>query len=59
MSEYRSKPDPEEPWRYVCPECGNQVYRAKHNHGYYCETCQSGGYAKDELYDKKRGERIT
>lgn len=49
-----TKPDPSEPWRYVCPDCGGQVH-GDHNavtRPYKCSRC--GEYhAKDDLADKK------
>lgn len=53
MSEYRSKPDLDEPWRYVCPNCKSQVYQSKTNvKRYNCHTCDSN-FWKRELYDQK------
>jgi len=47
-------PDPDEPWRYVCPECGRQV------HGYASMKvaerwrCQDHGtFAMEDLEDLK------
>jgi len=59
MSAFRSKPDPEEPWRFVCPRCKSQVHRGRGDLLYFCHHCNVGGFEKSELYDKKRGERIT
>lgn len=52
MSEYRTKPSQQEPWRYVCPKCRNQVYRSAHSTRYMCYKCKHS-YKKDELIDKK------
>lgn len=47
---HQRKPDPDEPWRYVCPNCGGQVYgRAKHTK-YECSSCAVSWY-RDELED--------
>lgn len=47
------KPDPDEPWRYVCAECGCQVYGDRQTHnGYECAGC--GKWSKKaELVDRK------
>lgn len=47
------KPDPSEPWRYVCPECGCQV-RGNHStvDRYRCRGCETA-WDGDELEDKK------
>lgn len=45
------KPDPDEPWRYVCPDCHGQVTKGK-CHRYYCPPCMSS-YTHVQLYDKK------
>lgn len=50
--DYITKPDPEEPWRYVCPGCGNQVYRTANTRKYRCEKCY-------ESFDKKELEDLT
>lgn len=44
------KPDPSEPWRYVCPECGGQVQG--NGLRYRCTTC-GVFHGKDDLRDKK------
>lgn len=48
-----NKPDPDEPFRYVCPDCRTQV-RGKISSGKYeCNSC--GEYfEKEELVDKKK-----
>lgn len=48
------KPDPDEPWRYVCPDCGGQVNGGDSSHGYRCTTC-GVRHGPDQLYDRKRG----
>jgi uncharacterized protein (DUF983 family) len=45
-----SKPDPNEPYRYVCPECEGQVHSGVSNVKFYCHKCNQG-YHKDELLD--------
>lgn len=52
QTEYRTKPDPDEPWRYVCPECKAQVSGNKSMVTYYCEKCEVW-WRKEELLDKK------
>jgi len=49
---HERKPDPSEPWRYVCPDCGGQVYSNDSRMTYQCSTC-NGSYSEDELIDKK------
>ena len=52
------KPDPDEPWRYVCPRCFNQVDgRDRAKHGYRCRSCNRM-WPYEQLYDKKT-EGIT
>lgn len=52
---YRRKPDPDEPWRYVCPDCGGQVrgdglmYECKR------EDCRET-YDKNDLRDLKKDQ---
>lgn len=49
-----TKPDPDEPWRYVCPDCGGQVH-GDHNavsRPYRCTRCGSW-FARDDLEDQK------
>ncbi|WP_262174981.1 hypothetical protein [Haloarcula laminariae] len=46
------KPDSEEPYRYVCPECGRQVQGHERSTNYYCDDC--GAFDRDELIDQKR-----
>lgn len=48
----RSKPDPDNPYRYVCPDCGSQVHRGNRSRQYHCQACETW-YAFDELQDKK------
>ena len=48
----RSKPDPSEPFRYVCPDCRREVFRKPDEQRYYCHGCNEG-YTKSELWDKK------
>jgi len=49
---YSTKPDPDEPFRYVCPECERQVYREPKDSVYRCEGCGEG-YKMDGLLDLK------
>lgn len=44
------KPDPSEPWRYVCPSCGGQVQG--NGLRYRCKACDVS-HDKDALRDKK------
>ena len=47
------KPDPDEPFRYVCPDCRSQVNGAQSSlAGYRCEHCQKT-YSRSDLYDLK------
>jgi len=46
------KPDPQEPYRYVCPDCGGQVRGEQTSTNYYCRDC--GAFDLDELRDLKR-----
>jgi DNA-directed RNA polymerase subunit RPC12/RpoP len=49
------KPDPEEPYRYVCPDCAAQVNSATNNsERYYCHEC-GRFFDFEELYDKRNG----
>lgn len=54
---FASKPDPDEPWRYVCPECEGQVRRSGKGLQYGCSTCSWTGYRAD-LWDRKRSIRV-
>ena len=47
------KPDPSEPWRYVCPDCGGYPNRECSQTAYRCSRCGSF-WERDELHDKKR-----
>jgi DNA-directed RNA polymerase subunit RPC12/RpoP len=49
---YGSKPDPDEPWRYVCPDCGRQIVTARGIQKYRCRNC-SKTFEFEELRDKK------
>ena len=53
---HTKSPDPDEPWRYVCPECGGTV-RKHRGRLYRCDECNDG-YKKRELFDKKRGKKV-
>lgn len=53
---HQRKPDPSEPWRYVCPDCGGQVNTTAHMAGevYRCATPECRGrFEESELIDKK------
>lgn len=54
---YRTKPDPDEPWRYVCPNCGGQVHAnaQARRKPYQCTRCRKT-WRKDGLRDKKNGQ---
>lgn len=45
------KPDPAEPWRYVCPDCGRHVQGAENTRKFRCVHCGES-FDKDELHDK-------
>ena len=49
----RSKPDPEQLWRYGCPECGNQVWRSAKGYVYWCRECEES-FERGKLRDRKR-----
>jgi ribosomal protein L37AE/L43A len=55
----RTKPDPSQPWRYVCPECYpgkvKQVHRSRSSKRYHCTEC-GNTFEKDELFDQQMGE---
>jgi hypothetical protein len=48
---FDSKPDPDEPWRFTCPECDSQVYRHERKKTYNCQKC-GGNWKKRDLNDK-------
>lgn len=48
------KPDPDDPWRYVCPDCACQVHGRPNKLHYECTSCNRVWDA-DELFDKKTG----
>ena len=52
---HSDKPDSDEPWRYVCPNCGGQVAGGG-NRLYRCSTCGKDS-AESDLRDKKTGKR--
>lgn len=54
----RSKPDPDEPWRYTCPDCRRQVTRHKRGYTYRCPHCGES-YQFEELYDEKEDRTVT
>ena len=53
---HSSKPDRDEPWRYVCPDCGSQVDGSHARQGEYrCCSCRSQ-HPPENLLDQKTGE---
>jgi hypothetical protein len=48
------KPDPDQPWRYVCPECGRQVNGSmkQPNDKFRCH--EHGQFTFDELEDQAK-----
>jgi hypothetical protein len=50
------KPDPDEPWRYVCPDCGCQVSGQARAMNIRCRGCEWTGEAAD-TWDKKHDRR--
>lgn len=54
---YRGKPDQDEPWRYVCPDCAGNVTSNRYSPKYRCYRC-NGLWAYRELHDKKRGMKV-
>lgn len=53
---HSDKPDPEEPWRYVCPDCHGQVSEWG-GLKYKCSSCGKNTQ-KDNLYDQKTGKKF-
>jgi DNA-directed RNA polymerase subunit RPC12/RpoP len=53
--EHRGKPDPSEPWRYVCPQCEGQVHRRPQEYLYRCRRCGEG-FEKDDLHDRRQDD---
>jgi hypothetical protein len=53
--QYNGKPDPSEPWRYVCPECAAQVFK-DHNQ-WVCKRCRTRLDDLSEVWDKKHDRR--
>lgn len=51
------KPDPDEPWRYVCPECGCQVTKGQASLWFKCWGC-SETWEYKELWDQKHGCKV-
>jgi tRNA(Ile2) C34 agmatinyltransferase TiaS len=49
---YESKPDSDEPWRYVCPDCEGQIKSASRIGHYECHNCDSLT-KRDDLKDLK------
>jgi ribosomal protein L37AE/L43A len=50
---HSARPDPEEPWRYLCPECMKHSLKAREKYGdFRCVNCDEA-FEKFELYDKK------
>lgn len=49
----RSKPDPDEPFRYTCPNCRKQVHRHVRGFTYRCQDCKEA-FPFRELYDEKK-----
>jgi len=60
LEQYARKPDPSEPWRYVCPRCGGQVHgtatgpnqRGSREYSFRCVPCGET-YAIEDLRDRK------
>lgn len=48
---FRGKPDRDEPWRFVCPECDGQVWKEETATSYDCNK-RHGPFDKSELVDK-------
>jgi ribosomal protein L37AE/L43A len=46
-----TKPDKDEPWRYVCPACETQVSKNA-NTTFWCPACQES-FKRDDLTDLK------
>lgn len=50
------KPDPSEPWRWVCPACDGQVHGAKRGiRKYQCSSCRQT-WDRDDLKDRKEAD---
>lgn len=53
------KPDPSEPWRYVCPGCGGQVVgKLGTRSTFRCGRC-SNHWREEELRDQKTGALVS
>lgn len=53
------KPDPDEPWRYVCPNCWRQVFDEPTTIAgtFRCKNGCEGRWQRNELIDRKTGEQ--
>lgn len=51
---HSARPDPNEPWRYLCPDCMTHSLRVREKHSVFrCYQCEED-FEKFELYDKKQ-----
>lgn len=48
-----TKPDPDEPWRFVCPDCGRQPTDRASGAKFWCESCEES-LEKADLKDLKQ-----
>lgn len=55
VTTHARKPDPDEPWRYVCPDCGGQPQRGRNADTFQCSTCNRA-WDRDDLVDLKEAE---
>lgn len=46
------KPDPGEPWRYVCPNCYRQIKGVAKSQKFVCDNCGER-FTERELHDQK------
>jgi DNA-directed RNA polymerase subunit RPC12/RpoP len=57
---YSTRPDPDEPWRYGCPDCGNpqlnEYAHAGDERHFLCADC-GHRVREDELVDRTGGYR--
>lgn len=58
------RPDPNEPWRYECPDCGSttvdslQKSTVKHGHDEFSFYCQNCGQKLEYVIDRKTDQRV-
>lgn len=53
---HSDKPDSDEPWRYVCPDCEGQIAKSSMKK-YRCNDCGKITH-KNDLLDLKTGDKF-